>query len=106
MSEDIVPRGISRFLPLAAAAAVFIGVVCLIVGFWPQPMSFGWTAYAPLANTVTLHDGAQVFTRTAQVGVVFLVAGLVALAFWCGLEIGRRSGAAHTNPDASARDAH
>jgi len=106
MSEDIVPRGISRFLPLAAAAAVFIGIVCLLVGFWPQPTSFGWSAYAPLANAIFLHDGAHVFTRTAQVGVVFFVAGLVALAFWCGLEIGRRSGAAHTNPDASTRDAH
>jgi heme/copper-type cytochrome/quinol oxidase subunit 1 len=102
MSENVTSRGISRFLPLAAGAAVLIGIVCLIVGFWPQPMSFGWSAYVPLSNTVYLQDGAQVFTRTAQVGVVLLVAGLVALAFWCGLEVGRRGGAAPTNPDATA----
>jgi hypothetical protein len=106
MTENVSSRGISRLLPLAAAAAVLVGIVCLIVGFWPQPMSFGWSAYAPLANAIFLQDGAHVFTRTAQVGIVFLVAGLVALAFWCGLEVGRRSGVAPMNPDARARDAH
>jgi heme/copper-type cytochrome/quinol oxidase subunit 1 len=96
MSENTQPRGITRFLPMASVAAVLIGIVCLIVGFWPQSASFGWSAYAPLANAIYLQDGARVFTRTAQVGVGVLVMGLIGLAFWGGLLVGRGS---TPNPD-------
>jgi heme/copper-type cytochrome/quinol oxidase subunit 1 len=91
MSENTQPQAMMRFLPIAAVAAVLVGIVCLIVGFWPQPMSFGWSAYPPQGDTVYLKDGAQVFTQTAQIGVAVLVAGLIGLAFWGGLLVGRRS---------------
>lgn len=67
----------------------FIGmVVGVILLMRPMPTAaFGWTAYAPLTNTVyvpPLVTGSLVF------GVLFGSLGLALTAGWVGFALGRR----------------
>jgi heme/copper-type cytochrome/quinol oxidase subunit 1 len=89
--DDATQR--SRLRGLRNVVLPVVGTLLLGVGvsiqIWAasQPTSFGWFAYAPLS-------GAQ-FTPSASPnvwpwGMVLTSAGLVTLAFWAGLLVGRR----------------
>lgn len=89
--EVAIPRSVRRglwtmILPVAGIVLLGVGVGIQI---WAasQPASFGWFAYSPLS-------GAQ-FAPTpgpnvSPWGIALTNAGLVTLAFWAGLLIGRR----------------
>lgn len=75
-------------VPLLGLIAVIVG---LIVAWTNQSTSFGWFAYAPLSDTVFVGNGGAMVSHGTQLGLVVTVIGLLVLAFWAGLAIGRRS---------------
>ena len=75
-------------VPLLGLIAVIVG---LIVAWNNQSTSFGWFAYAPLSDTVFIGNGVAMVSQGTQLGLVVTVVGLLVLAFWAGLAIGRRS---------------
>ncbi len=76
-------------MPLLGLLAVIVG---LIVAWTNQSTNFGWFAYAPLSDTVFVgNGGGAMVSQGTQLGLVVTVVGLLVLAFWAGLAIGRRS---------------
>jgi heme/copper-type cytochrome/quinol oxidase subunit 1 len=68
----------------AGAALLAIGIVLVTT----QPMSFGWTAYAPLTDvTVT----PPFPTPAMWIGGALAAVGLALLAGWVGVRLGQRS---------------
>jgi len=69
-----------------------LGLIGMIVGVVlltrPAPASFGWTAYAPLSNTVYV---PPVVGSTFFPGVVLALVGLAVTAGWVGFALGRRT---------------
>ncbi|GAA4676475.1 hypothetical protein [Frondihabitans cladoniiphilus] len=93
--EDL-PRLRTRLRPVELSALI-VGVVLLAAGAAARV----WAALhpAPLDWYIDFADSGSSFapTRAASFGLLggfFLVAGLVLLAFWLGLLIGRRRAAA------------
>ncbi|WP_417234124.1 hypothetical protein [Arthrobacter sp.] len=82
-------RTFLRLLPLAAMAAVVVGGF-LLLRSESRPATFGWFAYAPLAEGTGTWEGLHVISTGGLVGTAVLVLGLVVLAFWCGLRLGAR----------------
>jgi heme/copper-type cytochrome/quinol oxidase subunit 1 len=78
-----------RLLLVVAALAVVAGAVTLGVGL-TQPAASGWFAYAPLSGESFVPAGVHLVSTAALVSAAVLVVGLVALAFWWGIRIGRR----------------
>ncbi|MEO3941801.1 hypothetical protein V3C41_12040 [Paenarthrobacter nicotinovorans] len=74
-------------VPLLGLVAVIVG---LIVAFSNQSTDFGFVAYAPLSDTLFLGNGVTMVSQASQVGLAVTVLGLLMLAFWAGLRIGRR----------------
>ncbi|MFW0774461.1 hypothetical protein ACLRGI_14975 [Paenarthrobacter nitroguajacolicus] len=74
-------------LPLLGLIAVIVG---LIVAFSNQSTDFGFVAYAPLSDPLFLGNGVTMVSQASQVGLAVAVLGLIVLAFWAGLRIGRR----------------
>lgn len=74
-------------VPLLGLIAVIVGVV---VAWNNQSTDFGWFAYAPLSETVFIGNGAAMVSQGTQLGLAVTVLGLLVLAFWAGLRIGRR----------------
>jgi heme/copper-type cytochrome/quinol oxidase subunit 1 len=90
-----------RVLLLGAVVATVVGV-CLITFAAPEPeYSFGWTAYAPLPDTMYSPVGAYALSTIEVVGFALLAAGLAALAFWGGYSLGNRRSHIETAPAAS-----
>ena len=79
-----------RLILLAAILGVVGGVITLVAGH-PRPAQYGWFAYAPLADTTFVPQGGYLLSTTSLIGSVVLGTGLMALAFWCGLRLGRRN---------------
>jgi heme/copper-type cytochrome/quinol oxidase subunit 1 len=81
----------SRRAALAWATAgvlVLTGVVVLIVGLL-TPVTYGWFAYQPLAETTFSPGGNDVvLSRVTIIGSIVLTMGLLALAFLAGLRAG------------------
>ena len=75
-------------LPLAALALLVTGVVLATTG---QAESFGWFAYAPLAEN-TGPGTLMLLSGKMQLGYLLVALGLVAAAFWGGFRLGRRTG--------------
>ncbi|MFF1883530.1 hypothetical protein ACFVVC_18900 [Pseudarthrobacter sp. NPDC058196] len=73
-------------VPCLGLAAVLIG--CL-VAFLNRDFT-GWVAYAPLSNQPFSANGAAFITQGTQVGLAVAGVGLLVLAFWAGLRVGRR----------------
>jgi heme/copper-type cytochrome/quinol oxidase subunit 1 len=72
-----------------ASVVVGIGAVMLIIGLL-TPVTFGWFAYQPLADTTFVPGGGGVFlSRTTIVGTVVLTIGLLAVAFLAGWRAAR-----------------
>jgi len=75
-----------RFGVLALGViGVVVGVVLLLPR--PTPSSFGWTAYAPLANTTFV---PQYVTGSLVLSTVLVLVGLALTAGWIGFALGRR----------------
>ncbi|WOH17979.1 hypothetical protein IRJ34_16740 [Paenarthrobacter sp. GOM3] len=74
-------------VPLLGLLAVIVG---LIVAWNTQSTDFGWFAYAPLSNQVFTGNGAAFVSQGTQFGLAVTVLGLLLLAFWAGLAVGRR----------------
>ncbi|WP_024818033.1 hypothetical protein [Arthrobacter sp. 31Y] len=74
-------------VPLLGLIAVIVGVIVA----WnnQQTTSFGWFAYAPLSDTVFMGNGMTMVSQGTQIGLAVTVLGLLVLAFWAGLRIGR-----------------
>ncbi|UKA49164.1 hypothetical protein LFT48_17250 [Arthrobacter sp. FW305-123] len=81
------PKAAAVVVPLLGLIAVIVGV---IVAWTNQSASFGWFAYAPLSDKVFLADGAAMVSQGTQIGLAVTVLGLLVLAFWAGLAMGRR----------------
>lgn len=81
-----------RALPWLAIAAT-VGGLAVIVTAPTETASFGWFAYAPLSDSTFLAgtDGIHL-TGQRLVGTVATIVGVVVLAFWLGLSIGRKRG--------------
>ena len=66
-----------------------VGVVLTLAGavlMLTQPVSFGWTAYAPLSSNTF----APPWLSPGMIaGLVLLILGLVAIAGWVGFRLGR-----------------
>ncbi|MFD1714131.1 hypothetical protein ACFSBZ_06580 [Amnibacterium flavum] len=82
-----------RVLLICAIVLVVVGAGVLIA-VATEPVSFGWTAYAPLSETTFTPVVRGLESRNGILGAVLLVIGLMGLAFWAGLRVGarRRSG--------------
>jgi heme/copper-type cytochrome/quinol oxidase subunit 1 len=78
-----------RLLLVVAALAVVAGAVTLGVGL-TQPAASGWFAYAPLSGESFVPTGVNLVSTAALVSAAVLVVGLLALALWWGIRIGRR----------------
>ena len=74
-------------VPLLGLIAVVVGVVVAWNGMSDQ---IGWFAYAPLSNEVFVGDNGSFVSKGTQIGLAVSMAGLLILAFWAGLAIGRR----------------
>jgi len=72
------------FLVLGAVGIV-VGVILLLPR--PEPVSFGWAAYAPLSNTtfIPFVPGSYV------AGALILAVGAALAAGWAGFALGRRT---------------
>ncbi|MFF1832183.1 hypothetical protein [Paenarthrobacter sp. NPDC058040] len=79
---------------LAAVVVPLLGLIAVVVGLivaWSnRDAGFGWFAYAPLSNTTFTGSGAAFVSQGTQLGLAVSMAGLLILAFWAGLAIGRR----------------
>ena len=70
------------------------GIVAIVVGvlvyqFRPSVASFGWTAYAPLSDTVFVPP--FLYMTPSLVGAALLILlGAVLIAGWIGFAVGRR----------------
>lgn len=82
---------------VAAAVLPVVGLVAVLVGCfvaWSNAnASIGWFAYAPLSNQTFSGSGMVFLSQGTQIGLVVAVTGLLVLAFWAGLRIGRRASA-------------
>ena len=73
-----------------------LGLVGIVVGAIlltrpGPPASFGWTAYAPLTNTVFV---PPFVTPSLVFGVLLAALGIALVAGWVGFALGRRTKAA------------
>jgi len=88
-----------RILLLVAITALVVGACLIAFAALPEPeSSFGWTAYAPLSNTVYSPAGAHVLSTAEMVGFGLMAAGLIGLAFWGGCAVGREHPRADSTP--------
>ncbi|UZX04679.1 hypothetical protein F8G81_20300 [Arthrobacter sp. CDRTa11] len=78
----------SAVVPLAGVIAVMAGI---FVAWSNRNTSLGWFAYAPLSNQEFTGNGTAFVSQGTQIGLAVAVVGLLVLAFWVGLRIGRRS---------------
>ncbi|MFJ4210405.1 hypothetical protein ACIPY2_18275 [Paenarthrobacter sp. NPDC089675] len=74
-------------VPLLGLIAVIVG---LIVAWSNRDAGFGWFAYAPLSNASFSGNGVAMISQGTQIGLLVAIVGLLVLAFWAGLAIGRR----------------
>ena len=69
-----------------------LGLIGMIVGELlltrTTPASFGWTAYAPLSNTLYV---PSIVTGTLILGALLMALGLALTAGWVGFRLGRRT---------------
>jgi len=79
---------------LAAVVVPLLGLVAVVVGVivaWTNlETSIGWFAYAPLSNEVFVGDNGSFVSKATQLGLAVSIVGLLVLAFWAGLAVGRR----------------
>jgi heme/copper-type cytochrome/quinol oxidase subunit 1 len=71
-------------VPAAGALLLVVGVIVVVT----QPVSFGWTAYAPLSS-VTVFPTSP--TPAMMLGGAVGVSGLALVAGWVGFRLGRRA---------------
>lgn len=81
-----------------AAVALALGGLIILVFGSVGPVTAGWFAYAPYSANAPTISGAVLLSRTAILGLLVLVIGLVGLGFLVGLRAGRKRAAAGT-PD-------
>lgn len=77
-----------------AAVVPLLGLLIVLAGVavaWTSlNTEVGWFAYAPLSNEVFVGNNGSFLSKETQLGVAMSVVGLLVLAFWAGLAIGRR----------------
>ncbi|WP_104174467.1 hypothetical protein [Arthrobacter sp. Y81] len=92
-SGERKPKKLAR---VSAAVLLGVGLVAVLVGClvaWSNAnASIGWFAYAPLSNQLFSGSGMAFVSQGTQIGLAIAVTGLLVLAFWAGLRIGRRAG--------------
>ncbi|WP_370531980.1 hypothetical protein [Clavibacter sp. VKM Ac-2872] len=77
-----------RLLLVVATLAVVAGAVTLGVGLM-QPAATGWFAYAPLSGESFVPSGVHLVSTAAIVSAGVIALGVVGLALWWGIRIGR-----------------
>lgn len=87
-------RILVRVVPVAAIAAMVVGLVVMIQSE-ARPTTFGWFAYSPLPESSGTLEGLHVVSTAGLVGALVLAAGLMVLVFWMGLRLGARRRRAH-----------
>jgi hypothetical protein len=75
---------------LVVAALAVVGGAIALVGSLVQPVTFFSGGYAPLSGETFATPGVHILATGTLVAAGVLVVGLVALAFWAGIRIGRR----------------
>jgi uncharacterized membrane protein len=84
-----VGRAVRIGAPVAAVLLIVVGVALTFVVAGNE--SFGWFAYAPLAEgTMTGGGSLLLLTGSDQLGLALVVLGLLLLTFWSGYRTGRR----------------
>ena len=66
-----------------AALLVVIGLTVAVVAM-VNPVTTGWFAYAPLSGSISVGTDGVIVPRSAIVGVVVLVVGLIGLSYLAG----------------------
>ena len=84
-SRRPLPQGF--WLPVAGVLLAVGGIVLLAQG--PGAVNVGWVAYTPLPQD-GLPGGLMLYSRSMLAGALLVLTGAVLLAFWAGLEAGRR----------------
>ena len=79
---------VRRFGVLTVGIAAIVAGV-LVYQFRPSAASFGWTAYAPLSNTVFVPSFADITPSLVGAALLILL-GAVLIAGWVGFAAGRR----------------
>jgi heme/copper-type cytochrome/quinol oxidase subunit 1 len=81
-------RGALNLVIVAFGVVAFAaGLFLLIWASFHPASSFGWTAYAPLSSTIFLPNQGGNLTTWGQ---CLTSLGLILIAFWAGLSVGRR----------------
>ena len=84
-----VGRRVRIGAPIAAVLLIVAGVALMLVVAGTE--SFGWFAYAPLAEeTLTGGGSLLLLTGLDQLGLALAGLGLLLLTFWSGYQTGRR----------------
>lgn len=73
----------------AAIALSVGGLVTLLFGL-SVPATVGWFAYSPLPAATFSTAGVVLLSRTAVVGLILMIIGLVGVGFLVGLRYGSR----------------
>ncbi|OUE07973.1 hypothetical protein CMsap09_03410 [Clavibacter michiganensis] len=86
-------RGRTALLVVAALAVV--GGAAALVRSSMQPVTLYSFGYEPTVGDTFSTPGVHVLATGTLAAAVVLAAGLVLLAFWAGLRLGRRRGGGH-----------
>ncbi|MCC3266482.1 hypothetical protein [Arthrobacter gengyunqii] len=85
-----VRRLLQLSVPLVGAVLLIAGTVLLVRGAGVGTVNFGFVGYIPVTEADGVFDGLVLVSRSMQVGALLVLAGAVVLAFWAGLQAGRR----------------
>ncbi len=86
-SPQLSRRGAAVVVPLLGMIAVLVGVV---VAWNGRDDPIGWFAYAPLSNQAFTASGGSFVSHGTLTGLAAAMVGLLVLAFWAGIRVGRR----------------
>ena len=89
MKENRRRRSVALIAGVLLTVAGVVIVLVSLVGS-TATASFGWFAYAPLANAVFVPGDLLMLSRITLLGVVLLLVGLLAVSFLVGLHVGSR----------------
>ncbi len=100
MTSDDSPRApaapsgggglLQLLVPIAGVLLLLAGTVLLVRGAGAGTVNFGFVGYIPVTEEDGVFNGLVLVSRSMQAGAVLVLVGAVVLAFWLGLQTGRR----------------